>query len=129
MATIKAYTDIEQSKKLAEILPTESADMIWSLTNPDLPIIMAIPYEDSDYSNKHLNIIAAWSLIALLEVMPQKIFDGEFVINITEGCDNKWVLTYDYYENRNYYRLFSGADNLIDACVEMIEKLHELELI
>lgn len=27
MATIKAYTDLEQSKKLAEILPIESADM------------------------------------------------------------------------------------------------------
>ena len=27
MATIKSYTDIEQSRKLAEILPLESADM------------------------------------------------------------------------------------------------------
>lgn len=26
MATIKAYTDLEQSKKLAEILPLESAE-------------------------------------------------------------------------------------------------------
>lgn len=27
MATIKSYTDLEQSKKLAKILPLESADM------------------------------------------------------------------------------------------------------
>ena len=27
MATIKSYTSLEQSKKLAEILPIESADM------------------------------------------------------------------------------------------------------
>lgn len=27
MATIKSFTDLEQSKKLAEILPIESADM------------------------------------------------------------------------------------------------------
>ena len=27
MATIKSYTDIEQSRKLAKILPIESADM------------------------------------------------------------------------------------------------------
>ena len=27
MATIKSYSDLEQSKKLADILPTESADM------------------------------------------------------------------------------------------------------
>ena len=29
MATIKSYTDLEQSKKLAEILPPESADGFW----------------------------------------------------------------------------------------------------
>ena len=29
MATIKSYTDIEQSRKLAKILPLESADMYW----------------------------------------------------------------------------------------------------
>ena len=27
MTTIKSYTDLQQSKKLAEILPLESADM------------------------------------------------------------------------------------------------------
>lgn len=42
MATIKSYTDIEQSKKLAEILPTESADMCYgidydTLTFEELP--------------------------------------------------------------------------------------------
>ena len=26
---MKSYTDLEQSKKLAEILPVESADMTW----------------------------------------------------------------------------------------------------
>ena len=31
MATIKSYTDLEQSKKLAEILPLESADMFLAL--------------------------------------------------------------------------------------------------
>ena len=29
MATIKAFSDLEQSKKLAEILPLESADMCY----------------------------------------------------------------------------------------------------
>ena len=29
MATIKSYTTIEQSRKLAEILPIESADMCY----------------------------------------------------------------------------------------------------
>lgn len=30
MATIKAYTDTNQSKKLAEFLPIESADAWWA---------------------------------------------------------------------------------------------------
>ena len=29
MATIKSFTSLEQSRKLAEILPPESADMWW----------------------------------------------------------------------------------------------------
>lgn len=33
MATIKSCTDLEQSRKLAEILPLESADMYWSFGN------------------------------------------------------------------------------------------------
>jgi len=70
MATIKSCTNVEQSRKLAEFLTLESADMIWDLTNPDLPTIRAIPYEDSDYNNKYLSIIPAWSLAALLKLIP-----------------------------------------------------------
>lgn len=32
---MKAYTDLEQSKKLAEILPIESADMYYYTVNGD----------------------------------------------------------------------------------------------
>ena len=31
MATIKSFTDIPQSKKLAEFLPLKTADMCWYL--------------------------------------------------------------------------------------------------
>ena len=55
MAEIKSFTDIPQSKRLAEFLPPESADVIWDLTNPDLPTIRAIPYEDSDYNESTRN--------------------------------------------------------------------------
>lgn len=81
-----------------------------------------------DYGNQ---IIPCWSLAALLNVIPQEIFDGEYILNITEGCDNRWVLTYDGYEDRtkSYYGLSSGADNLVDACYEMILKLHELKML
>lgn len=124
---MKAFTDLEQSKKLAEILPIESADMCYPRD------AFAVNYDEEPVC--HYNGIGlacpCWSLAALLDVIPQEIFDGEYVINITEGCDNRWVLTYDYYENRNhsYYGLSTGADNLVDACYEMILKLKEKNLL
>ena len=39
---MKAYTDLEQSKKLAEILPIESADMCFN-THNNMPPLMT-PY-------------------------------------------------------------------------------------
>ena len=122
---MKAYTDLEQSIKLSDILSLESADMRYSPLGDNLrPWVWTDTFIEKD-------AIPCWSLTSLLDVIPQEIFDNEYVINITEGCDDRWVLTYDHCENRNhsYYGLSSGADNLIDACVEMIVKLHNLKLI
>lgn len=68
---MKSFTDIEQSKKLAEILPLESADMYWEYnhnihTYDDIPRMLVVNNWD-DYYNKD---IPAWSLNALLELMP-----------------------------------------------------------
>jgi hypothetical protein len=131
---MKTYTDLNQSKKLAEILPLESADMYY------FTIIRNYPYSqgkikvitkimDGSFSSDY--DIPCWSSAALFEAIPQEIFDGKYIINITEGRDNKWILTYDYYENRyhSYYSLSTDADNLVDACYEMIIKLKEMNLI
>ena len=67
MAAIKAYTDLEQSRKLAEILPIESADMYYSkhsLENYYSPIPLI-----GKYSNIR-NDIPCWSLAALLKLIP-----------------------------------------------------------
>jgi len=125
---MKGFTDLEQSKKLAKILPLESADMFLAL-NGTLPVMSK--YIDDGFVTADDTAVPCWSLAALIDIIPQEIFDGEYIINITEGCDNRWVLTYDHFENRNhsYYSLSIGADNLVDACVSMIEKLHELNLL
>ena len=130
MATIKSYSDLQQSKKLEEILPLESADMYYP-NRTDVRYQGALPIEFKLGNPLLSQESACWSLAALLNIIPQEIFDGEYIINITEGCDNRWVLTYDHYENRNhsYYGLSSGADNLIDACYEMIIKLRDLNLL
>ena len=137
MATIKSYTDLYQSKKLAKILPLSTADMCFKCVGEDPYDVVLRPYSEwkEEYKDllvdKEVDVIPCWSLAALLSIIPQEIFDGEYIINITEGLDNKWVLTYDHFENRNhsYYTLSIGADNLVDACYEMILKLHELKLL
>ena len=124
---MKAFSDLEQSKKLAEILPIESADMYWWSSGKRYYIEAM---DDGDF-NEEEGHVRAWSLAALINIIPQELFDGEYIINITEGIDNKWIITYDHYENRNhsFYGLSAGADNLVDACYEMIIKLHKLNLL
>lgn len=141
MATIKAFTDIEQSRKLAKILPLESADMRYGYIAPydysdrmydggydEIPYPKDFLIKNPNFSSNEYDAeLPSWSLAALLNVIPQEIFNGGYVINITEGCDNRWVLTYDDCDNRyhSYYGLYAGADNPVDACVAMIELLHE----
>ena len=124
---MKAFSDLEQSKKLAEILPIESADMYWWSSGKRY-YIEAI--DDGDF-NEEEGHIRAWSLAALINIIPQELFDGEYIINITEGIDNKWIITYDHYENRNhsFYGLSAGADNLVDTCTNIIIKLKERNII
>ena len=115
----KAFTSLEQSRKLAEILPLESADMIWVLANPDLPMIKAIAYEDSEKS-KYYEILPAWSLASLLGVLTEnKIchYDDRYYCQyISEGDEFPIYSTAEY-------------DNPTDACYEMIIKLIKNELI
>ena len=84
---MKAYTDLEQSKKLAEILPIESADMcltfvnnvwnpVWGKVN-DIYQLQKNCYEPGYTKNNHVDIdefepkvIPCWSLAALLSLMP-----------------------------------------------------------
>jgi len=128
---MKSYTDIEQSKTLAKILPLESADMSWvSCDNGQQKYYQAESRRIIlNYEKKHW--IPCWSLAALLNIIPQEIFDGEYIINITEGINNRWVITYDHNENRNhsYYGLSTSADNLVDACTDIIIKLKERNII
>jgi hypothetical protein len=121
MSTIKGYTDIEQSKVLAKILPIESADMWWLYITAQGKYI-AMMHEEPDphylarmesYGIKDA-AIRCWSLAALLGVLPSATLDSS---------------------NDHYYRIHcmerytEWHDNAIDACYEMILKLHELNLL
>jgi len=116
---MKSYTDLEQSKKLAEILPIESADMRYHTISQYNPY----PCDEIVYTidfNKPSGIdTPCWSLAALLEVLP-KIVKRETLF--IETSASLWHIGY-----RNIY--IAREDNLFDACVELIIKLKEQNLI
>lgn len=69
-------TTIEQSKHLLELgLDPKTADMFWkysaSLGNTDINGRIAVSYHDNLFVGKCDGAIPAWSLSALLEVMPK----------------------------------------------------------
>ena len=109
MDTIKSYTDLEQSKKLAEILPLESADMWYPLPceEGDKPLL-----EQGGFGST-----PCWSLTALLSVLEHpRCFQGDKPIYWFCGCFDKDKL---YHEVE--------ADNPVDACVKMILRLEDLK--
>lgn len=137
MATIKSYTDLQQSKKLAEILPLESADMYFighqSITNPkeweygDTPRVRG---KYIDFDDKRI-FYPCWSLAALLEQLPYEVCDddGNSVYLQMNKEDDVYQLAYidTYGFTENIYT--DTHEHFVDACVSMILKLNELNLL
>ena len=147
MAAIKSFSDLQQSKKLAEILPPESADMRYGYIAPyDYSDRMydggydEIPYP-KDFLIKNPNFSAdeydaelpCWSLAALLGVLPNNenistnLSKGGYRISTLEYT-NSWFVEYED-ETDGLNNCITSADNPVDACVAMIEKLHGLNLL
>lgn len=121
---MKSYTDLEQAKILAKILPLESADMEYIFLKKDNIAIGNVPFvkDDSEVENSGFDYIynrtPCWSLTALLNVLPE-IQGSKPVIDLNDN-----YITYPHMSD-----LHTKADNLVDACVAMIEKLNELNLL
>ena len=115
MATIKSFTDLSQSKILSKILPLDSSDMFW-LVLGNTPRVHVLTEPLSNYSS--WENYPCWSLAALLNVLPE-IQGGKPVIALDDN-----YITYPHMSD-----LHTKADNIVDACVELILKLHELNLL
>lgn len=135
---MKSYTDIEQSHKLAEILPIESADMAWCNNS-----IKGVNYTDKFSANlytvkemqdvfnealhgwdKYWELIPCWSLAALLDILPCNL-KLVLAINDFQGeRKEKYVIGSVEHDKYDCY-----ADNPIDACYEMILKLNKQKLL
>lgn len=124
---MKSYTDLEQSKKLAEFLQLESADMYYS-THPLDNYYNHTPYIGK-YSAMH-NQIPCWSLAALLNVLPDEITDDDNVYrNMVFHLKGKYIIQYPALTTLWPSLLSVEATNIIDACYEMILKLHEHKML
>jgi len=109
MATIKSYSDLEQSRKLAEILPIESADMFLAM-NGTIPVMSK--YIDDGLVTADETAIPCWSLAALLGILTKQDFiiktiGNEFNIDIPIRHCKIWF------------------SSLLDAAFEMIVWLKE----
>lgn len=119
--TIKAYTDLPQSKILARILPLESADMHYIIMGNDEDPQSVVGL--GEYIGL-LPTIPCWSLAALFCIIPKRIKD--FVILRIDIDDNDFAIWYD--------EIGCGVNEdlpdvtmkePVDACCAMILKLHE----
>ena len=130
---MKSYTDIEQSKKLAEILSLESADMYYPYNG-----IETYPEVKNGLETK--TALYCWSLAALLGVLRAFTIPTAFSVKVSTPSliktENGYKLTYtgDYTPMINNglnieAPIESVSDNAIDCCVNMIMKLHELKML
>ena len=143
---MKAHTDLEQSKKLAEILPLESADHHyvrkvtdfmgkpvdgkWSIPKYGCPNSEHANYMVQNFTS--YEVIPCWSLAALLDQLEDVICDEDG--NEWELVLKKENVQYDiYYLNicgeQDNIELDHFYDDLVDCCYEMILKLKEKDLI
>ena len=137
MQSIKSYTDLEQSKKLAEILSIQSADMHYNDWNDDFCVGYKHTGEYIVDLGAPITIrgeleIPCWSLAALLNVLPN---DNSKCTTMTRGrydtrtrkYINGWCVYYNEINGANCMNVF--AENPVDACVAMVEQLHKLNLL
>jgi len=113
---MKSYTDIEQSRKLSEILPLESADMkILPFTERAYRVV---PIYDIAVCGRE-DEIYAWSLSTLLDVLP----NGTDIVKEEADTENeKYMCTVGVKDDI----ISTFGNNPVDACYEMILKLYKL---
>jgi len=113
---MKSYTDLDQSRKLAEILPIETADMWYPDSENRNHIEFGFDATRQQMYIDYKDGLPCWSLAALISILPY-------------GCLTIHV--------QKKYRVISNPNcitegdynNPVDPCVEMILKLHEQNLL
>ena len=122
---MKSYTNIEQSRKLTEILPLESADMYYSygmdINTKEWSYDSTPTIIDAD-NQIDVGDIPCWSLTAFLDVLDYPQLSKDKLGSGREG----WMVSI-YPNNCRYDSCWH--DNPVDACYEMIIKLSKLKML
>jgi hypothetical protein len=130
---MKSYTDLEQSKKLEKILPLESADLYYDISfDNDYHINMPT---NGYFSNKRFFIqfpetVPCWSLASLLNYLREIEFFPEIEVD-----EHGVTMSICYYDNEEgeilvpIHDIMVKAESFIDACYEIILKLHEQKIL
>lgn len=121
----KISTDLKQSKKLIELgLNPKTADMYWEASDPDgshytLGAGEHLAITNNLFSFREGLVVPAWSLSALLDIMPQHI--DQSVGWQKFGLDKGWDggIYQVYYENQNSF-VEQKAGEAVDAAYEMV---------
>ena len=118
IACVNHDANASQSRKLAEILPIESADMFLAL-NGSIPVMSK--YIDDGLVTADNTAIPCWSLAALLGILHFPVLRYDI-----EDDEGGWIVSCEKNDKRylSYYK-----DNPVDTCYEMIIKLHEQKLL
>lgn len=127
---MKAYTDLNQSKELVKILPIESADMMYHSVENEygngafiaISKVITNGFKNDDF---YIDDIPCWSLAALLNIIPNSIYDNTDEYSQLEFSKTSVA----YHDMNDGIKVGSIKDNLVDACYEMILKLHERKIL
>ena len=135
---MKTYTDVEQSKKLAKILPLESADTWYAEVYEAKPvgyhdyIVCSSPYyslslvkpSENNISQNIVNNNPCWSLAALMEIL-----DGASFTRCGTAPEFHEATIFYTDEAPTLKRMTCTGTSYVDACYNMIMKLHEMNIL
>jgi len=132
MATIGSYTTIEQSKKLAEILLLESADMYYYCGDVNKITIGRGIYKDvKDWfldGRTRVADIPCWSFSTLIDIIENIDKQQKVEVSFTHSGGKYWVNVH-FDEFGSFCQDYELYDSKVDACVAMIEKLKDRNLL
>ena len=145
---MKQYTDIEQSRKLANILDLDTADMHYNnisargvnYTDPFrcelMPYLTAknvLRYDIQSIINPMIEVIPCWSLAKLIDILPiylEPTHDNVRMRLMIDKAESGYEIWYE-----SCIRGFASEElnveesDFVDACTNMILKLKERNLI